>query len=165
VQTVEFKRTRLLFERRLLRPELRAEGVVPVVCDLAHRLEQILELFVVEAGKAPQRAHHDLIAIGVDGERRVGGSQERELEQAPVKCLAADDGHRHHRGDEEKHPVVFEDVDPDGRGALSNERVAARVEGFQLRAGALSEAREVGVDHGARVEKRLRASAIRVDRL
>ena len=55
----------------LLGPELGAERIVPVVGDLADRLEQVLELFVVQPGKASQGADDDLVAVCVDGKRRV----------------------------------------------------------------------------------------------
>ncbi len=61
--------------------------------------------------------------------------------------------------------MVLEDVDPHGGRPFSNERVPARVEGIELCAGALAEAREVSVDHRARVGERLGAGAIGVDRL
>src|SRR5687767_10679178 len=48
--------------------ELALEDVVPFVGDTAHRIEEILELFVVEAGEAAKRTHVDLVLRGVDRE-------------------------------------------------------------------------------------------------
>src|SRR3954452_9155769 len=69
-----------------------AERIVPVVGDLAHGLEQILELFVVEPREAPERTDDHFVAVRVDGERRVRRGEERQLEQAPVERLAAGRG-------------------------------------------------------------------------
>src|SRR5580700_4243337 len=68
-----------LCEPNLLRAELRAERVVPVVGDLADRLEEVFELFEVEARQPAQGAHHHLVTVRVDRERRVGGGEKRQL--------------------------------------------------------------------------------------
>ena len=54
--------------------ELLLERVVPLVGDLADRLEQVLELLVIEPREAPERAHEDLVLLRVDRERGVRSS-------------------------------------------------------------------------------------------
>jgi len=100
--------------------------------------------------------------MAVDGESGVRGGQERELEQPAEQRLAPGDGDEHDRRDEEKDAVILEHVDADAGRALAHQRVARGIERRELAACALAEAREVGVDHGARVGERLAAGAVRV---
>lgn len=53
-----------------------AQRVVPVVGDLAHSLQQILEFFVVEAGQPSQCANDHFAPLSVDCEGRIRCCQE-----------------------------------------------------------------------------------------
>ncbi len=131
-------------------PEFTLEHVVPLVRDFPHRFEEVLELFVVETGEAADGAHVDFVLRLVDGERRIARRQKRQLEQPAVERFSARRRHAHDGREENQDAVIFEDVDTDRRRPFADLRVAGVVEPIDGGLGALAEAREVRVHHGAR---------------
>jgi hypothetical protein len=95
--------------------------------------KQVLELLVVEPREAAERADEYLVLLRVDREGGVGRREERELEEAAIERLASGERDRHDGGQEQKNPVVLEDVDTDARGALSELRVPLLVQRIELR--------------------------------
>ncbi len=146
--------------------ELFAEGIVPIVRNLAHGLEEVLELFVVEARDPTNGAEVDFVFLRVDGERRIARREERELEQAAIESLAPHRNYRYHRGEEEKNAVVVQNVHPHARRAPPELGVTGLVEARQSDTLVLlDEAVDVGVDHGSPIAENLARYSVGVRRL